>query len=108
MKIRNLAPLAIACLALWAPRIMTSGNAFGGGIGPLLPECTHKHKPHQCSGPTRCGSLPTTETSSNNVEMLYLTGDPSTDTQECSSLGQGCSGGAVQGDPTCNPRRSPN
>lgn len=105
MKIRDLAPIAIVCLASWAPRIMTSGDAFGGAIGAIgkLPVCTHKHKPHQCSGPTSCGSLPTTEASSNDAETLYLPGDPDKNTQNCSVLGENCNGGAIKGDTGCHP-----
>ena len=75
MKIRDLAPLAIACLALLAPRIMTSGDAFGGAIapGPDKP-CTHKDKPHDCSGPPECGSVQTTEVTDNPAEKFYLPG----------------------------------
>lgn len=91
MKIRNLAPLAIACLALWAPRIMTSGSAFGGAIAPPDPPCTHKDKPHDCSGPPTCGSIETTEETTNPAEKVRL---PGTDIGYCSRLGDNCQGQA--------------
>jgi len=76
MKISRLAPIAIACLALLMPRIITSGDAYGGSIRITTqkPDCTHKHKPHPCSGPTTCGSIPTTERTTNNAEKLYIPG----------------------------------
>ncbi len=95
MKIRNLAPLAIACLALWSPRIMTSGNAFGGAIAPPdPPPCTHKHKPHDCSGPSNRGTVPTTDETTNNAEKLYL---PGSNVNNCSYANMLCSGSAKEG-----------
>ena len=96
MKIAILAPLAIACLALWAPRIMTSGNAFGGAIAPPDPElCTVKHKVHDCFGPTNCGTIPTTEATNNNAEKLYL---PGSTVVNCSYANMACSGSAIKGE----------
>jgi len=98
MNIRNLAPLVIACLALWAPRIMTSGNAFGGAIAPPDPPCTHKHLAHDCSGATTCGSIPTTEETNNNAEKLYV---PGTTVIHCSNGMNNCSGSVREGDNHC-------
>ena len=102
MKIRSLAPLAVACLALFMPRLVTSGDAFGGAIepGPTTP-CTHKDKPHQCSEATDCGSIPTTDVTDNNAEKTALPGtaDPGT----CSNGMNNCTGSARPPKTDCVP-----
>lgn len=100
MKIRNVAQIAIAFLALVTPRFVESGGVFGGGIDPE-PEktCNRKHKPHPCSGPSSCGSIPTTEASTNWAELLYLDG---TSTANCfTGNNHECSGSAVSPNSNC-------
>ncbi len=103
MKIRDLAPIAIVCLASWAPRIMTSGDAFGGAIaaGPTKP-CTLKHKPHDCSGPPSCGSIPTTEATNNAAEKLFRLGIHD-NVNHCNAENHDCSGSAIPGNGFCKP-----
>jgi hypothetical protein len=98
MKISRLAPIAIACLALLMPRIITSGDAYGGSLRRIAGDCTHKHKPHPCSGPTTCGSIPTTDVTTNNAEKYYI---PGTKELDCATTGRSCTGKATEADDKC-------
>jgi len=102
MKIHNLAQIAIACLALLSPRLIASGGIFGGAVGPeILEVCNRGHLDHECSGPTTCGSIPTTQTTTNKALILYLVGDI---VVNCSSEypGMGCTGAAREPDQACD------
>ncbi|MFN9421203.1 MAG: hypothetical protein ACK578_27440 [Pirellula sp.] len=101
MKIHNLAQIAIACLALLSPRLIASGGVFGGAVGPEPAlECNRAHKAHLCSGPVnQCGTIPTTEQSTNTAELLYREG---TEIGHCGRGTSPCSGSAAKPAPeTC-------
>jgi hypothetical protein len=100
MNIRSLVPFAIACFALWAPRIMTSGNAFGGGVVGPKPLCDKAHLAHPCSGPVGCPTLTTTVESNNTALILYVEGDT---VVNCVDRDSNCSGKAKLGDSDCDP-----
>ena len=102
MNVRSFAPVAIASLALLAPRIMTSENAFGGGVvGPNKPPCDRAHLAFPCSGPPNCLTLTTTQESNNNALILYVEGDT---VVNCVDRDANCSGKAKLGNSDCNPR----
>ncbi|MCE3017503.1 MAG: hypothetical protein ACK56W_14990 [Pirellula sp.] len=97
MKIHNLAQIAITCLALLSPRLIASGGVFGGAVGPEPElECNRAHKAHQCSGPTHCGTIGTTEESTNRAELLYREGNAK---RYCTTGEDACEGSALAPDP---------
>ena len=103
MKIRSLAPLAIACLALVMPRLTTSGGVFGGGVGIPRADCDSKNINHQCSGIDTLGSpckvLPSSEETTNNALRYYVIG---TETQDCSKIyNETCTGKATKPSEDC-------
>jgi hypothetical protein len=103
MKIRSLAPLAVACLALLTPRLVTSGGAFGGGIGEAKLACDSKNINHACSG-NDCTPIVTSEATNNNSEKYYVEG---TTTTECTQRGRNCIGRATAPNNDCEHKHPP-
>ena len=102
MKIRSLAPLAIACLALLMPRLIPFGGVFGGGIAIAKPACDSKNINHPCSGPSACKFLVTVEETTNSALRHYVAGEKVLDCKQFSLPGQNCVGKANEADDYCD------
>ena len=101
MKIRSLAPLAVACLALLMPRLVTSGDAFGGAIGEAKPECDSMNINHQCSGAsTLCKVLKSSEATSNHALQHFVEGS---EVKDCAQVfDEVCTGLATEPSSECD------
>ena len=101
MKIRSLAPLLVACLALLAPRLVSSGGEFGGAIAPAK-LCDSKNINHDCSGPSDCNPIPSTETTTNHAQQYYIEGTSTNNCADLNPAGSNCTGLATAPDELCN------
>ena len=95
IKIRRLAPIAIACLALLMPRLVFTGDTVGGAILNAKPDCLSKSINYHCAGTLRkCAeiTLVTVEETSNAALQHFKMG---TTVQDCNYQGvYSCTGKA--------------
>ncbi len=101
MKSSSLAPLVIACLALLAPRLATTGGEFGGAIA-VAKLCDSKNINHACSGPSDCRPVPSTETTTNHAQQYYIEGTSINNCAELNPTESNCIGLATAPDEVCD------